>query len=230
LLAATASAALLWAAEAQATIVLTFEGLHDKESVNNYYNGGFGAGNTFYSGPVAGPGPSDGVTFTSNALALISNTATPPGSGNFSGEPSAVTANYFRTGTSETMSSTEPITSLSFFYSATTTLMVAVFSGPNGTGTELASQQFSLTQNTAPFNMWVSESVPFSGTAESVVFSGTANQIGLDNITLGAVPAPMIGHGLLGVLAVGGILFGAKLWERSRRRPSPGTVMPHAVP
>jgi hypothetical protein len=31
-----------------------------------------------------------------------------------------------------------------------------------------------------------------------------------------AVPAPLIGHGLLAFLAVGGILFGAKFWQRSR--------------
>jgi hypothetical protein len=30
------------------------------------------------------------------------------------------------------------------------------------------------------------------------------------------VPAPLIGHGLLAFLAVGGILFGAKFWQRSR--------------
>jgi len=81
----------------------------------------------------------DGITLSSNALALISKAA--GGSGNFSNEPSPVTANYFLTGTSETMSSTEFITSSSFFYSATAAGSVTVFSGPNGTGTVLASQQ-----------------------------------------------------------------------------------------
>jgi len=36
------------------------------------------------------------------------------------------------------------------------------------------------------------------------------------NVTTQAVPAPLIGHGLLAFLAVGGILFGAKFWQRSR--------------
>ena len=33
-----------------------------------------------------------------------------------------------------------------------------------------------------------------------------------------AVPAPLIGHGLPVLLAVGGLLFGAKLLERGKRR------------
>jgi hypothetical protein len=35
--------------------------------------------------------------------------------------------------------------------------------------------------------------------------------------TISPVPAPKIGHGLSGVLAVAGVLFGAKLFERSKR-------------
>jgi hypothetical protein len=38
----------------------------------------------------------------------------------------------------------------------------------------------------------------------------------------GVVPAPLIGHGLRGILAVAGVLFGAGLVERSRKRRSPG--------
>ncbi len=44
-----------------------------------------------------------------------------------------------------------------------------------------------------------------------------------------AVPAPPIGHGLPVILAVGGILFGAKLWERSKRRSPLDTVASPAV-
>jgi hypothetical protein len=46
--------------------------------------------------------------------------------------------------------------------------------------------------------------------------------------TLSAVPAPVIGHGLTGVLAIGGVLFGAKLFERNKRRRSLGTAIRHA--
>ena len=43
------------------------------------------------------------------------------------------------------------------------------------------------------------------------------------------VPAPLIGHGLAVVLAVGGVLFGAKLLERSRKRRSCGTAIRDAA-
>jgi hypothetical protein len=39
-----------------------------------------------------------------------------------------------------------------------------------------------------------------------------------------AVPAPLIGHGLPVLLAVGGILFGARLLERSNKRSPLGTA------
>jgi hypothetical protein len=38
------------------------------------------------------------------------------------------------------------------------------------------------------------------------------------------VPAPLIGGGVPAFLAVSGLLFGAKLWERGKKRRSPGTT------
>jgi hypothetical protein len=46
---------------------------------------------------------------------------------------------------------------------------------------------------------------------------------------MASVPAPLIGHGLPVVLAVGGLLFGAKIWEQSKSRRSFGTAIPRAV-
>jgi hypothetical protein len=43
------------------------------------------------------------------------------------------------------------------------------------------------------------------------------------------VPAPPIGRGLPVLLAVGSMLFGAKLVERSKKRCSPGSATPHAA-
>ena len=43
------------------------------------------------------------------------------------------------------------------------------------------------------------------------------------------VPAPEIGHGLSGILAVGGLLFGVKLLERGRMRRSPRSAVNHAA-
>jgi hypothetical protein len=42
-------------------------------------------------------------------------------------------------------------------------------------------------------------------------------------------PAPPIGRGLPVLLAVGGILFGAKLFERRKKRGYHGTAVPHAA-
>jgi hypothetical protein len=52
---------------------------------------------------------------------------------------------------------------------------------------------------------------------------------GLAAFPVQAVPAPLIGHGLAVVLAVGGVLFGAKLLERSRKRRRFGTAIRHAA-
>jgi hypothetical protein len=64
-------------------------------------------------------------------------------------------------------------------------------------------------------------SVTFNGT--DAIFTETGgdyNAIGgtsvTFNVTTQPVPAPSIGHGLLAFLALGGILFGAKFWQRSR--------------
>jgi hypothetical protein len=43
------------------------------------------------------------------------------------------------------------------------------------------------------------------------------------------VPAPLIGRGLPVVLAIGGVLLGAKLSQRSKKRRSLGRVIPHAA-
>jgi len=61
------------------TVVLTFEGFGDQEEIRDYYNGGVGS-------LGSGPGPSYGISFSSNALAIIDEDA--GGSGNFGGEPS----------------------------------------------------------------------------------------------------------------------------------------------
>jgi hypothetical protein len=49
---------------------------------------------------------------------------------------------------------------------------------------------------------------------------GWFNNTGAFDVTVNGatpVPAPLIGHGLRVLLAVGGVLFGSKLWERSKR-------------
>ena len=62
---------------------------------------------------------------------------------------------------------------------------------------------------------------PLSADTEVVNFSpGARWHDASGSLTQVAVPAPLIGHGLSALLAVGGVLFGAKLWERGRKRRS----------
>src|ERR1700719_1091898 len=69
--------------------VLTFEGLRDNEPIFNYYNGGFG-------GNGSGPGPTYGITFVADALAILSELS--GGTGHTSNNPSGVTSACFLTG------------------------------------------------------------------------------------------------------------------------------------
>jgi hypothetical protein len=191
--------------------VLNFVGLQDNEPVGNYYNGGTG-------GFGSGPGPNYGITFGSDSLALISDGA--GGSGNFpvNAGPSD-TALYFLSGPGDVMDKASGFTTgFSFFYADQVgfTGSVTVWSGLDGTGTELAS--LSLPSTPDPYNVFVPIGVAFGGTAESVIFSGSANFIAFEDITLnsatpGAVP-DTIGTSLYLVAIIG--LAGAA-WASRRQ-------------
>jgi hypothetical protein len=203
---------VLGAVAAQATIVLTFEGLGDQEQVLNYYNGGFG-------GNGSGPGPNYGITFGTDSLSIISQAA--GGSGDFDGAPSMPTILFFLSGPGDIMNVAAGFnTGFSFFYSSPFNAgSVTVFSGLDGTGSVLASLTLPPTPDGTTFGPpcsglydycpWVPIGVTFSGTAMSVDFSGTADQIGFDDVTLGSAnPTPepgtliMFGSGVLGLAGV----------------------------
>jgi hypothetical protein len=173
-----------WAANAS-PIVLTFEGLANEQSVDNYYNGGL-------AGDGTGPGPSYGITFTDNALSIISDQD--GGSGSFADAPSGDTIVFFLSGAAATMNVPAGFsTGFSFFYSAINVGgTINVWSGLNDTGTLLTTLTLPTTSSGGPgcgndaYCPFDPFGVSFSGTAESVDFGGAENQIGFDNITLGS--------------------------------------------
>ena len=79
-------------------------------------------------------------------------------------------------------------------------------------------------EDTGVFNLAVG-GITSSTTVTSAVFSfGTG-----PDFTLVGVPAPLIGYGLYVLLAVGGVLVGAKLLELSSRRRSFRATVPQVV-
>jgi hypothetical protein len=63
-----------------------------------------------------------------------------------------------------------------------------------------------------------------NGLTLEAIYDNPGGDISLEVVPTVAVPAPPIGRGIPVFLAVSGLLFGAKLRERSRKRRSPGTI------
>ena len=170
------------------TEVLTFSGFQQPyEQILNYYNGGFGGSGT-------GPGPSYGVVFGPDALAL------PNGSGsNVENEPLGATGSMiFLSGSGDIMDVAAGFTTgFSFYYAAPYyTGSVTVYDGLDGTGSVLATlnlaENGSYCDGILAYTCWSEVGVSFAGTAMSVDFSGTANYIAFSDVTLGSpqVPTP----------------------------------------
>jgi hypothetical protein len=195
-------------------LALDFEGLQDQEQILDFYNGG--------TGSAGSSGVNYGVSFTSNALALIDSDA--GGTGNFANEPTGDTVAFWLSGNDLLMNVAGGFdTGFSFFYTSSTVATVNVYDGLNATGNLLGSINLLAQHDdgcvgdpNGTFCNWTAGGVAFTGTAMSVSFSGTANQTGYDNITFGSstpegVPEPTI-TALLGIGLVGMTL------ARRRRR------------
>jgi len=116
---------------AGSTVTLNLTGLQSDEAIENFFDGGLG-------GNGSGPGPSDGIVFSDNSLAIISELD--GGGGNFQDNPSGGPVAYFLTGAAATLDDAGGFTTgFSFYYSSADAGAVTVWSGLDGTGTELAS-------------------------------------------------------------------------------------------
>ena len=183
-----ALAIMITASSAAAVTVLTFEGLRDLESIDGFYNGGDG-------GLGSGPGPSLGITFSANALAIIDSDT--GGSGYIGGEPSPSTVLFFLSGAAATMNVPAGFdTGFSFYYSSINVPgLINVWEGLDGTGNLLASLELPVTpaygapDPTGAYSPFLAMGVAFKGIARSVDFGGTVDQIAFDDITLGS-PTP----------------------------------------
>lgn len=163
--------------------VLTFQGLESLEQVLDFYAGGVG-------GEGSGPGPDFGITFSDNALAIISQEA--GASGNFAQNPSGDTVLFFLEGDAATMNLSDGFEAgFSFYYSACCEPgTVIVYDGIDGTGNVLAQLDLPTTPSTDDtpyaYDNWQPVGVEFGGVARSVDFGGTIDRIGFDNITPGS--------------------------------------------
>lgn len=162
--------------------VLTFEGLEHLELIEDYYAGGVGS-------EGSGPGPDYGITFSDNALAVISEEA--GGTGDFANNPSGDTTMSFVAGVAATLNVPGGFeVGFSFFYSAAfSSGEVVVYDGVDATGNVLATLHLPVTPPTGgtphDFDNWQPIGVEFEGVARSVDFGGATDGIGFDNITVG---------------------------------------------
>lgn len=172
--------------EAQVTQLL-FDSFLDREAIGSFYAGGAGG---------TGHGPSLGIDFSANELAITSRNA--GGTGNFQGNPSGSGIMFWLAGTDSYVNVASGFGSgFSLYYSAVEGFggSVTIWDGLNGTGSVLGTLQLPAFQSgvgtaacplSGKYCSWTAAGTAFSGTARSVTFNGTANFIGFDNLTFGS--------------------------------------------
>jgi hypothetical protein len=201
-------------------IVLDFEGIPNGDVVGNYFNGEVD-GNGF------GPGPSDGVTFSSGSAYVSDDVVGNENGGTFGGDPIGDESFTATNGSPIIMNVAAGFTTgFSFYYSSPFDAIsdaITIYSGLDGGGSLLATISLGDTGNgnalgnPACPNSWdtfcpffaIGVDIP-TGTAESVEFTGTFGLVAFDDFTLGSdIPATsepgalkMLGLGLACLLAV----------------------------
>lgn len=222
-LAVTAALSALPCLAAAEIVTLTFEGAGDDAAIVNFYNGGTDAhGNA---------GTNYGVSFGTSAVALIDRDA--GGTGNFANEPSPNTVMTFYSGSALMNVAPGFEDGLSFYYTAAFPATVYIFSSPDRSGTVLAFINLDAQRldnacagdpNGGPgdpngeFCNWTAVGVEFEGVARSVDFTGTVNNVGFDNVTLGAsTPTPAVPEASTVLLCSTG-MAGLLGWHALRRR------------
>ena len=101
----------------------------------------------------------------------------------------------------------------------------------NGTGSEGGFSTVTFTLTALGSNFWTDAAdvlTPTTGYAAAYGHGFEAVTAAQD-AGYSTAPAPSIGHGLPGILAVAGVLFGAGFLERSRKRRSPGAAISQAA-
>jgi hypothetical protein len=182
-------------AKADGVVDLTFEGIapypQTEVSINGFYDGGTsGIGTT---------GTNYGISFPENALMLCLNT---PGTvcsntsrGGLGDPNSQQGALFFLEGSDTYLDDPAGFTTgFSFNYTAFSEGgTISVWSGLDGTGTELGSLVLGTTPSTCDFSLYdadfcpfVPEGLTFDGVAESIDFNGVADQIVFDDVTFGS--------------------------------------------